>query len=41
MLKAKDYLNTLYVYDGASGDDILEGEEYNLKGYFPRIKAIN
>ena len=41
ILKAKDYLNTLYVYDGASGDDIHKGEEYNLKGYFPRIKAIN
>ena len=41
MLSAEDYLNTLYVYDGASGSDIQDGGEFNLKGYFPRIKAIN
>lgn len=47
LLNADDYLNTMYVINGAKGGDVgtapnANGEvEYNLQGYFPRIRAIN
>jgi hypothetical protein len=42
-----DYLKTAYYTDGAAGPDaaindtVTPTEEYNLKGYYPRLKKIN
>lgn len=42
LLSARDYLDTLYSWDGAKGKDISDQhQDYNLKGYFPRIKNLN
>ena len=40
LLNAKDYLETTYVQDGASGSDV-GGGTLNLNGYFLRIKRLN
>lgn len=40
LLNAKDYLETTYVQDEASGSDV-GGGTLNLNGYFPRIKRLN
>lgn len=50
LLDAMDYLNTLYSFTAidesnhsvsASGEDISEGQEFNLIGYYPRLRNIN
>lgn len=42
MLDPEAYLEDVYVVDGAIGKDINEDhEEWNSKGYLPRIKALN
>lgn len=41
LIDPTNYLNTMYVVDGQSGPDVNSGTEYNLQGYFPRIKALN
>lgn len=42
LLNARDYLDTLYSWDGAKGKDISDQDQgYNLKGYFPRVKNLN
>ena len=41
VMDAKDFFNTNYELDGAIGPDLNNSTEYNLNGYFPRIKTIN
>ena len=44
LLRARDYLDTVYDKTGATGPDLgegHEGESYNLQGYFLRIKDLN
>lgn len=48
IMDANDYLNTVYYIDGAKGEDaelwkgqVLPSEDYNLNGYYSRIKKIN
>jgi hypothetical protein len=46
-MDVKDYLNTVYYLDGASGADLklwekqTPSDNYTLNGYFQRIKKIN
>lgn len=44
MLSAREFLDTVYVVDGAIGPDVNPDHSvgnYNLQGYFPRIKQLN
>ena len=47
LMDARQYLDTLYVIDGAQGPDSaiwtsgVDSGTLNLQGYFPRIKALN
>lgn len=41
LMNAHDYIDIMYKIDGAEGPDVNNGTDYNLQGYFPRIRAIN
>lgn len=41
LLNARDFLEEIYITSGAVGPDLGNGAEYNLRGYYSRIKNLN